>query len=107
MEGLCDPLIHMDHHALVLADGVVALLDALADPVQERRADDLWVYQLRSTYGGANIADPWLWNLQQLFAIRQEVQNLGVLLEEGVDDLQREVLVRWDVHLLDGVHRDV
>ena len=45
MEGLSDPLIHMDHHPLVLADGIVALLDALADPVQEGRADDLKVYQ--------------------------------------------------------------
>ena len=54
-----------------------------------------------------NIADPWLWNLQQLFAIRQEGQDLGVLLEEGVDDLQREVLVGWDVHLLDSIHGDV
>ena len=41
MEGLSDPLIHMDQHSLLLADGFVALLDALADSVEEWRADDL------------------------------------------------------------------
>ena len=41
VEGLGDPLIHVDHHALVLADGIVALLDAMADPLEEGLADDL------------------------------------------------------------------
>ena len=97
MEGLGDPLIHVDQHALLLADGVVALLDALADPVQERRPDD----------GGPDIAYPRFRDFEQFFARWNKGQDVRELLKEAVDDLQAEVLVGWYMDLLDGVQRDI
>ena len=79
MECPRDPGVHVDEHALLSGHGVVAFLDALADPVLERRPDD----------GGADITDPRLRNLDKFFAIWQEGQDIRELLKEGIDELQR------------------
>ena len=84
----------MDQHTLVLAHGIIAFLNVLADPVHEGRPND----------GGTNIADPWLGNFQQFLTIGQVGQDVRKLLEERVDDLEAQVLVRWDLDLLDGIH---
>lgn len=97
MKGFSHSLIHLDQHALLLADGIVARLDGLADPVEEWFPDDR----------RSDVADPLLRRLEELLTVWQERQDVWKLLKEGVDELQAEGLVGWHVDLLHCVHRDV
>ena len=84
-----------DHHVLLALHELVARLDLLSYPVAEGLAD----------HGRADIDDPLLGHLLEVWLVWKVVCDVGLLHDEVTDVLQGQVLVARHVDRLDLVIR--